>query len=70
MNELRQKRKELGLTQIEAANACGVSRRTYQTYEEGNLFNNTFDELINKLNELGVLDGTNYVTNIRHIKWE
>ena len=68
MNELRQKRKELGLTQIEAASACGVSRRTYQTYEEGNLFNNTFDELIKKLNELGVLDGTNYVTNIRHIK--
>lgn len=48
MNELRRKRKELGLTQIEAANACGVSRRTYQTYEEGNLFNDTFDELIKK----------------------
>ena len=67
MNKLKQKRKELGLTQIEVANACGVSRRTYQTYEEGNLFNNTFDELIKKLNGLGVLDGTNYVTNIRHI---
>ena len=34
MNELRQKRKELGYTQVEAAKVCGVSRRTYQNYEE------------------------------------
>ena len=33
MNELRTIRKEMGLTQVEAANICGVSRRTYQTYE-------------------------------------
>ena len=35
MNELKQKRKELGLTQVEAAQICGVSRRSFQYYEEG-----------------------------------
>lgn len=34
MNELRQKRKELGLTQIEAAKICGISRRSFQYCEE------------------------------------
>ena len=68
MNELRQKRKELGLTQIQAANACGVSRRTYQTYEETNNLNATYDELIRKLKEMGVLDGSNYVSNVKYIK--
>lgn len=68
MNELRQKRKELGITQIEAAKACGVSRRTYQTYEEGQHFNNTYYALIEKLGELGVLDNSNFVLNIKFIK--
>ena len=68
MNELRQRRKELGLTQIEAAKACGVSRRTYQTYEENAILNDTYNELIKKIDELGVLDGCNYVLNLKHIK--
>ena len=68
MNQLKQKRKELGLTQIQAANACGVSRRTYQTYEETNNPNATYDELINKLNEMGILDGNNYISNVKYIK--
>ena len=68
MNQLRQKRKELGLTQIQAANACGVSRRTYQTYEETNNLNTTYDELIRKLDEMGVLDGSNYISNVKYIK--
>ena len=68
MNELRQKRKELGLTQIQVANACGVSRRTYQTYEETNVFNHTYHELIKKLDEMGVLDGSNYISNAKYIK--
>ena len=68
MNELRQKRKELGLTQIQAANICGVSRRTYQTYEETQNINSTYDELIDKLNEMGVLDGSNYISNVKYIK--
>ena len=33
MNELKKKRTEMGITQVEAANICGVSRRTYQYYE-------------------------------------
>ena len=69
MNELRQKRKELGLTQIQAANACGVSRRTYQTYEETDNPNATYDELIKKLDEMGILDGSNYISNIKYIKF-
>ena len=69
MNQLRQKRKELGITQIQAANACGVSRRTYQTYEETNNPNTTFDELIKKLDEMGIIDGSNYISNIKCIKF-
>jgi predicted nucleotidyltransferase/DNA-binding XRE family transcriptional regulator len=68
MNELRQRRKELGLTQIEAAKACGVSRRTYQTYEENTILNDTYKELIKKIDELGVFDGCNYVLNLKYIK--
>ena len=68
MNELRQKRKELGLTQEQAAKACGVSRRTYQTYEETNNLNATYDELIRKLDEMGILDGSNYISNVKYIK--
>ena len=68
MNELRQKRKQLGLTQVQAANACGVSRRTYQTYEEKPIMNATFEDIRKKLDELGVLDGSNYICNINFIK--
>ena len=68
MNELRQRRKELGLTQVQVANACGVSRRTYQTYEETAISNDTYDALLNKLKEMGVLDGSNVVYSIRQIK--
>ena len=65
MNELRQKRKELGITQIQAAKACGVSRRTYQTYEETDNFNETFNELVRKLDEMRILDGSNYISNVK-----
>ncbi len=68
MNELRQKRKELGLTQAQAAAACHVSRRTYQTYEENRILNETYEELLSKLNEMGVLDGSSYIPNPKFIK--
>ena len=68
MNELKKKRKELGLTQAQAAEACGVSRRTYQTYEEQEVVNKTFEELRQKLNDLGVLDNSNYVLSLKYIK--
>ncbi len=68
MNELRERRKELGLTQIQAAKACGVSRRTYQTYEETAIRNATHEELMRKLDEMGILDGSNYISNVKCIK--
>ena len=68
MNELREKRKQLGLTQIEAAKACGVSRRTYQTYEEKQIMNATFEELRKRLEDEGILDGSNYICSVKHIK--
>ena len=68
MNELRRKRKNLNITQLQAANACGVSLRTYQTYEETNNLNSTYDFLIGKLEEMGVLDGTNHILSVRYIK--
>ena len=68
MNEISRKRKELELTQLQAANACGVSLRTYQTYEETDIVNATYDLILKKLNEMGVMDGTNFITSIRAIK--
>ena len=68
MNELRRKRKELELTQLQAANACGVSLRTYQTYEETDNPNETYDELIKKLDEMGIMDGSNFIVSVRFIK--
>ena len=55
MNQLRTTRKDMGLTQIEAANICGVSRRTYQTYEKQNKNDKKISELVNALKNNGVL---------------
>ena len=68
MNELRRKRKDLNITQLQAANACGVSLRTYQTYEETENVNNTYTGLLKKLDEMGILDGSNHITSVRYIK--
>lgn len=68
MNELRARRKNLEITQLQAANACGVSLRTYQTYEETDSTNDTFKELVRKLDEMGILDGSNAIASVRGIK--
>ena len=68
MNQLRERRKELGITQIQAAHACGVSRRTYQMYEENNIKNATYDELISALKEMCDVDGANHICSIKSIK--
>lgn len=68
MNLLREKRKELNLSQIETARLCGVSRRTYQTYEEANINNNTYKELLDTLNELGIVDFSNIILSKKQIK--
>lgn len=69
MNNLRKKRKELEITQLQAANACGVSLRTYQTYEETDNKNATYDQLIKKLDEIGILDGSNFIASVKYIKF-
>lgn len=55
MNEIKQLRKQTGLTQIEAAKELGISRRTLQTYEENDIDNESnrriFDELIKMLED-------------------
>lgn len=68
MNLLKEKRKELNLTQVQSAKLCGVSRRTYQTYEEANVSNDVYDELYRKLQEQGILDNTNIILGKRQIK--
>ena len=70
MNELKIKRKQLGLTQVQAAQLCGVSRRTYQTYEESNQSNVNYNDLLARLSAEGILDGTNYISNVNIIKKE
>ena len=68
MNKLKEKRNELGITQIEAARACGVSRRTYQTYEETDNLNHTYDMILEKLTALGINGEDKYILSIKHIK--
>ena len=68
MNEIRKRRQNLEITQLQAANACGVSLRTYQTYEETNTINATYDEILKKLDEMGILDGSNFIVSVRGIK--
>ena len=68
MNEIRRKRKSLEITQLQAANACGVSLRTYQTYEETGTINATYKEILQKLDEMGILDGSNFIASVRGIK--
>lgn len=64
MNELKQKRKELGLTQVEAAQICGVSRRSFQYYEE----NDEYEEMRRKV--LEILDNAeqNRILGLQFIK--
>ena len=68
MNELREKRKELGLTQVQAALSCGVSRRTYLSHEEGKINNSVYDDLYRKLSDLGIFENTNFVISTKYIK--
>ena len=64
MNELRQKRKELGYTQEEAAKVCGVSRRTYQYYEE----QDKFEEMRRKVLEILAEGERNRILSLYTIK--
>ena len=72
MNTLKEARKKAGLRQVDAADLCGVSRRTYQTYEEqgkkDDAENSTYDYLLAKLEEMGINEYTPPILSVRFIK--
>ena len=51
MNQLATVRKQYGLTQVEAAKICGVSRRTLQNYEEKESWSEACDRLVKMIQE-------------------
>lgn len=65
MNELKQKRKELGLTQVEAAKICGVSRRSFQYYEE----NPEYEEMRKKVLDIITRAQKNHILGQQFIKF-
>ena len=68
MNELRQIRKNIGITQEEAAKMVGVSRRTYQTYEEENKNNDSYNELLQLLKDIEEANTFKFILNPKIIK--
>jgi len=68
MSELRELRKNIGITQEEAAKMVGVSRRTYQTYEEEKLMNDAYNAILNALKEIDTGHSFNFVLNAKVIK--
>ena len=52
MNELKELRNKLGITQVEAASVIGISRRTYQTYEETEQINEMYKKIHEALREM------------------
>lgn len=68
MKSLKEVRKQAHLTQVDAAKLVGVSRRTYQTYEENGLKNDTYDELLTKLKEMGITPNGPALLNVKYIK--
>ena len=69
METLKQVRKKAGLTQIQAAKLCGVSRRTYQTYEEIDTQKDKSNELLELLKKAGLNEnGFPAILSVRFIK--
>ena len=68
MNKLKRFRKELGLTQVQAAKVCGVSRRTYQTYEGTANNKEMSNSFIEKLQSFSVSEKNDIVYNLRQIR--
>lgn len=73
MKTISEKRKELGLTQVEAAKALNISRRKLQNYEametdEEDVNNAMYDFLLKKLSDYVVDENHGFVTfhQIRH----
>lgn len=68
MKSLKEVRKQAHLTQVDAAKLVGVSRRTYQTYEENDLKNDTYDDMVAKLEEMGITPFGPAILNVKYIK--
>lgn len=68
MNELKAIRKNIGLTQEETAKMIGVSRRTYQTYEENEKMNKAYDEILASLRKMDGFDLNDFILNPKIIK--
>ena len=68
METLREVRKKANLTQVGAAKLCGVSRRTYQTYEEKGPISDVYDVLLQSLKEGGFMGDEPALLSARYIK--
>lgn len=73
MKTIQEARKELGLTQIEAAKALNISRRKLQNYEamepvEDDVMNSVYEDILKKLSDYVVDENHGFVTfhQIRH----
>lgn len=73
MKTIQEARKELGLTQVEAAKALNISRRKLQNYEamepeEDVLMNSVYEDILKKLSDYVVDETHGFVTfhQIRH----
>ena len=73
---LKQYRKSIGISSIEASNACGIPLRTYQRYEQNNSYGSElkrkaiFDILIDKYEiteEKGILRFDNIKTRVGEV---
>ena len=68
MSELRTIRKNIGITQEEAAKMVGVSRRTYQTYEENDVDNDTYKKIVGTLKNIKASKCEDVILSISYIK--
>ena len=68
MNELEETRKQLKMTQVEAAKALNISRRSYQAYENKELIAEKYDELVEALKDVLILDEEHGYLSLKKIK--
>jgi len=68
MNELRETRIKKSLTQNEAAELLGISRRTYQKYESTDVFDEKYQYLLYKMKSKTVIDEYHGILSIDYIK--
>jgi predicted nucleotidyltransferase len=68
MNELRETRIRKSLTQNEAAELLGISRRTYQKYESTDVFDEKYQYLLYRMKSKTVIDENHGILSIDYIK--